>query len=497
MLCRLLSAALGIALATGAASAADYRGMAPGWPTYANGGYANYAPAGYAAPGGYYAARPVTVAYANPNYLAAYGNARAAYRPTVAAAGYYQQPAAAYYPPQTAYYAPHAGQYAPQAAQYAPTTAQYAPSYSYAISPAGGSSAGSEAAAYYGQPTQLNYVPPQFSYRTNYAPVPVYAWRPVTAYDPVVGQQTTCLQPQTTSTCQPQRSRNWFSWLNPHNWFNRRQGSCGSPPPQTSYCTTNYCQPQCGTAQPYYPTQPNTIIQGVPAASQPPINLAPTYIPPASPRIPSPPTRVQPGTTIISPADSNPRIIPGQPSGIPLTPTPGSGFPSTTPGSGFPSTTPPASGGSFGTYPPSVDPYQGSQTAPPSTTIMGSGYRAPTSPKAVAPRTTTTTSDGPVIRAPELNSTVPPSVQTVPDLDAKQPVAPINRAPQLLSPRDKTATRGDERWAVVPAVWPSKPVSKVHSQVVQTKLTQPTPPAPAAPQANRYDDSGWSSGRAW
>src|SRR5262249_53192926 len=111
-----------------AAHAGDYRGMPAGWP-YTQTGYV----AGYPSAGGvtsayivarpasapYYAGRapvvtymPATVAYSNPSYVAGYGAAPVtAYRPTVAAAGYYQ--------PTTAYYAP--------------VTAAYAPSYSYAI----------------------------------------------------------------------------------------------------------------------------------------------------------------------------------------------------------------------------------------------------------------------------------------------------------------------------------------------------------------------------
>jgi hypothetical protein len=113
--------------------------------------------------------------------------------------------------------------------------------------------------------------------------------------------------------------------------------------------------------------------------------------------------------------------------------------------------------------------------AAPNSTIHGSGYRSePT---------------GPVIRAPELNSALAPSVRAVPDPDAERPVAPVNRAPQLLSPRDKTAAAGD-RWAVVPAVWPSKPAAPTR-HVKETKSTQ----ALRADDSRRYDDSGWTSGR--
>ena len=54
-----------------------------------------------------------------------------------------------------------------------PYAANYAPANSYAVTPAGLGSAGSEAAAYYGQPAPVNYVPPRYTYRTTYAAVPV------------------------------------------------------------------------------------------------------------------------------------------------------------------------------------------------------------------------------------------------------------------------------------------------------------------------------------
>src|SRR5207244_12400727 len=123
--------------------------------------------------------------------FAAYGRSPVAYRP-ISVAGY--APAAG------AYYGPAM----PATAYYAPVTANYAPSNSYAATPAGLSSGGSEAAAYLGQPTTLNYVPPRVTYRTTYAPVPVYMYRPVTAYQPVgayqaaIAQPATCLQ---ASTC--------------------------------------------------------------------------------------------------------------------------------------------------------------------------------------------------------------------------------------------------------------------------------------------------------
>jgi hypothetical protein len=319
-------------------------------------------------------------------------------------------------------------------------------------------------------------------------------YRPVTVYQPVTGQPTTCLQPTTTTTCQPQRHR-WFSWLHPHTWFGGGSRCCGSPP-----ATTVYCQPPCG-AQPYYPVpQQPAVIQGVPAQvvpMQPPMNLTPL---PAGPRVPSPPTRILPGTG--GAADFQPRIQVGPTTVTPLpsttTPLPATTVPSTTfPGTTLPSTTTPLpsttvpSFDTRGNYPPSSDPYRASPPAPntsasPGSNIYGSGYRSNSTLER------SSHDSGPVIRAPELNSALPPSVEAVPDLDARRPVAPINRAPQLLTPRDKTAIRGDQRWAVVPAVWPKQPATPAPQRaVVQTKATQSAPP----PASVRYDDSGWTSGR--
>jgi hypothetical protein len=81
-------------------------------------------------------------------------------------------------------------------------------------------------------------------------------------------------------------------------------------------------------------------------------------------------------------------------------------------------------------------------------------------------------------------------VQTVPDPDANQRPHSLNRAPQLLDPRDKSAARAAQRWAVVPAVWPTQ----------QRASMQPEAPAASAPtiipvSAPLYDDSGWKSAK--
>jgi hypothetical protein len=272
----------------------------------------------------------------------------------------------------------------------------------------------------------------------------------------------------------------------------------------------------------------------------------------SQPTIPPPPT-VQPGTRGVittpglSPADLQPRLPTGQgsfgpsPGGTFTTPVPATtipaqpgattpitpGVPATTvPGGSFPTSpaTPPPSGGfgtgGFGTgtnYAPSADPYSATLTpansfngpansispsgaAPngnlqsgPAHSVFGSGYRgnapARSEPKGVIP------SDSNVIRAPDLAPALPPSVRTAPDLDAPQSPKPINSAPQLLDPRDKTA-RLNNRWAVVPAQWPKKdttPRQLSDRPVVPTKSYQPQSNGAGAANPADYDDRGWKS----
>ena len=492
----------------------QYRGMAPGWPNQASGNYTAYYAPGYGQPM-YYVARPTTGAYANPGYFGAYNVAPVtAQRPVTAAyyaPQYSQQYAQQYYSQQ---YAPqyYSQQYAPQYSQpgttayYAPAQAQYGAANSYSVSPAGGSTAGAEAYSHYGQPTTVNYVPPRFTYRTNYAAVPVYMYRPVTAYQPGTGQPVTCLQPVTTTQCQPQRARthSWFS----HSWFNWGRSSCGSggcgaPPPTTAYCqpatTCNYPQP-CG--QPYYPTQPGIVIPAVPA--QPGTIYTP--LPPAGSTVPPPPTRIVPGPGgSFSPADTRPSLSPPAGSG---------GFvprPSPT------IVSPPAGSGSFSTD-PSATP-GGTIVPSPATPLFnpgtGSGYAPVTDPYS-----NSSTSIAP-IRAPQLRAEasqptiqepagpkLAPGVQTVPDPEAHQAPRPINRAPQLIDPRDKTAQatkieRGDQRWAVVPAVWPKSETAVAPApaespyRVYQERSLDDSQRTTAKPVVNPadYDDSGWASSR--
>jgi hypothetical protein len=494
------------------AQGADYRGAPSGWPTYSNGYYAANYPTNNGAGAAYYVARPVAapgyavagypsmpgavtyvparVAYANPTYYAAYGRAPVMYRP-VSAAGY---------APVDAY-----TRNATEGVPYRPVTANYAPANSYAVQPAGMSSAGSEAGVRFAQPTTVNYVAPQYNYRTTYAQVPVYMYRPVTAYQPInaqpqtcyqVPQQQTCLQASTCNTCQPQRSR-CFSLLNPFTWFGHSRGSSGcgtsSCGPAQNSCTTNYCgqniaQTGCGQ-QPYYPGQMTPVVPVYPVQPAP-TNVIPAmprgFLPSGSPTIPPPPTAA-PGTrTIITPADTVPNLGP-RPG---VTPIPGTTIP-TQPGGSF-QTNPvqPGGTGSFGTgvnYPPASDPYSSKLTP----VEKASG---------IAP----SNGDSDVIRAPGSSPALPPSVQTVPDLDKTSSPRPINGAPKLLDPHDKTARAGN-RWAAVPAKWPeqnagskqlqNRPVTQMRAyeaQNVSVPMNSPYKNVTPVNAAN-YDEGGWKT----
>jgi hypothetical protein len=238
---------------------------------------------------------------------------------------------------------------------------------------------------------------------------------------------------------------------------------------------------------------------------------------PAGPSIPPPGTRFPAGSTFV-PADvapslnSTPRgslgtpsggtIIPGTPSTIPGTTTPGTSLPRT-PGStpSFPVdpvpgvTNPSGSGFGGGAFPsgsnyaPATDPLTGA--AAPADQSRTTRYRSEVTGPALKPPTTSSP-----ITAPALH----PSIQPVPDPAAGQPTRPVNRAPQLLDPRDKTAARQSvQRWAVVPAVWPSPnrtlqaERSPYRRAVEERSLT--TPARPAAADASQYDDGGWASSR--
>jgi hypothetical protein len=93
-------------------------------------------------------------------------------------------------------------------------------------------------------------------------------------------------------------------------------------------------------------------------------------------------------------------------------------------------------------------------------------------------------------------SILAPGIHPVPDPAAGQQPRPVNRAPQLLDPRDKTATPGDQRWAVVPAVWPAQPRGAALPPAEQSPYRvyqERSLSTPAAVNPADYEEGGWTS----
>jgi hypothetical protein len=378
--------------------------------------------------------------------------------------------------PQAAYYAPAA----------APTYAAAQPTANYTLAPAGGASAGAEAFAYYGQSTPLNYVAPTYSgYQTRVVQVPVTYYRPYTAYQPGVGVPTTCQRATLGTTCQPTQRR-WFSCL---DWLFHKK-PCGTPaaavPVATvpvaavpavvprAVCYGNTCAPQCGT--PYYnPVPPVNVVPGtvVPGATvvpgttvAPPSVYPPRIISPGT-IVPPPGTRTIPGVTVPSGtgdgADITPRLPPG--TSVPV--------PNSFPGIG-----------------PSGASYR-SDTQRRSVNTLGTGRENGQSPYS-----------GPALSQPSISEpSLGPrrSVQPVPDPAASQPrerSTPVNRAPQLIAPNDRTAAvaprlPGGGARDVIPAQWPEK--SMTMSPAEARSSIQPVSRQVSVPATKVWDDTLWKS----
>ena len=435
--------ALLVLLTVGATAVAQsVRGFPAGQQVYYNGYYG-------AAPSYAYAA-PQTAYYA-PGYQRGYPVQQAYYPRGVAVAPSAQASRVAYYAPP-------------------PTAAYYAPSSpGYAISPAGGASAGAEAFPYYGQQQRLNYVPPTYYYQTRMVPVPVTYYRPVTVYQPGTGVATTCQRACTGTQCQAQRSR-LFSWFG--------GSSCNSA---ATTCNYGSCAPAtgCAPAVPYY-TAPATVVPVIPSTTTPSRGFNNILTPQR--------TIPPPGTGVI---------------GVPSTSVPSTTAPFITPGTTIP-TNPPAirrtvPGTSPTTPPPSSFEFPSSSNSPATSSpaVFGSNFRSNfDKPKSgIQLSRPTITEPGMKPRISETPSTLRP----VTDPEAGQRVKPGSRAPALINPNDKTARArvlqplGAATWGVIPARWPEK--TQEVNYKVQTASAELAAEKATPTQEEKWDDSGWKSAR--
>jgi hypothetical protein len=448
-------------LTVGATAAAQsVRGFPAGQQVYYNGYYG-------AAPSYAYAA-PQTAYYA-PGYQRGYPVQQAYYQQGVAVAPSAQASRVAYYAPP-------------------PTVAYYAPaSPGYAISPAGGASAGAEAFPYYGQQQRLNYVPPTYYYQTRMVPVPVTYYRPVTVYQPGATVATTCQRACTGTQCQAQRSRLF-------NWFGGSSCNTGA-----TTCGYGSCAPApaaCGAVPYYNPSTvaPATVVPVIPSTTTPSRGFNNILTPQR--------TIPPPGTGVI---------------GVPSTSVPSTTAPFITPGTTIP-TNPPAirrtlPGASPSTPPSTFDNPSnnlgtplgdgsgtGSTVSPAATsspTVFGSNFRSNfDKPKSGIQLSRPTISEpGMKQRISETPSTLRP----VTDPEAGQRVKPGSRAPALINPNDKTARArvlqplGAVTWGVVPARWPEK--TQEVNYKVQTASAELAAEKAAPTQEEKWDDSGWKSAR--
>jgi len=401
-------------------------------------------------------------------HVSSYGSGYVGNAPnTIPMTSFYRAPAVATYgQPATAFYAPSVG--VPATVGYAPASAYaqatgYSPGVSYRL--------GTEGAAPYTaayspivtpttpyaanwqyppqtvMPTVANYAPAPPYYVTNYARTPVTTYRPVMVLSPV-GVQQTVLQPCTGYECQARRHHGFFSWLFHHHRTpvaapvaapvtipvitpGAPVGAAVTnyPCAPTSACATGAC-PQSGAAtQPYYTPGP--------AGTSIPANTIPSLgSPPASYPLGSSSTTIAPPGASINVVPSNGLNSSGSqrldypPVGDTYTPNVSPRFPLTpiTPG------TLDTNGNGIADEAPMLK--------SPSNAPVGNGvkeeYQVPADEGARRqnrPQYNTQTQQPPraIIRRDS-------SVTPIPDPEYPNGTkAKVNKAPMLISPRDKTA----------------------------------------------------------
>lgn len=318
------------------------------------------------------------------------------------------------------------------------------------------------------RPVTVNYAP-YTTYRTTWIQVPVTVYRPVSGIDPATGRPVTIVQPCQTTQWQVQRV------------------------PVSGPFTSMYrALPVSG-----YQTVAPAYYQGAPCVVAPAAAVAPgmTYSAPAAvpgaASYPAAPATSYPAGTY--PGGSYP-AAPSVPSNVvPATPIPNGGG-TTIPGGGLqPADRAPSLNPGGLNYPPATDPYSSGSTPSPSndSTIprsppppppptestganganawgggnAGTGTNrstsgesrplkvrpipdpdysraAPQGPSS-APSSPTRSSSPPAAPAPAATSpsTPAPTIPANPSIDS-----PLRNVPPLLSPRDRTADRGESRW---------------------------------------------------
>jgi hypothetical protein len=392
----------------------------------------------------------------------------------------------AYYPPTTTNYAPGVAYYAPTTARYTPTTAYYAgtqaatgamttyrvatPTTAYSV-PASSSCCGTSMVSAAGSTTCCSptvvYQSPQTlyrpanrgcfgqngvattvarptRYRTTWKRIPVTSYRPTTTSDPMTGCPVTVMRPCTTYTWQAERRRCGF--------FGRLFGRCDPEPAQVVCCPDpclTQCVPSCGPSAPVMAPAGPAPTPAAPYYSPSPSPLPGSNVMPpgGSPQPSLDPQDNQPN----APANVQPRLQPGEASGI-------------------------------GVPPATTSNQWGSELQGAESTNASLGGPDMAGPQQSQPPTATMRR---MIPLPPRSSSAPEAsnVRPVPGPDAKP--APSNERrdpPPLLDPRDRVASTRDGRpWAVTPISWPS-----------QTATAGGGREAPQ-PQRKPLDDGGWYS----
>lgn len=333
-------------------------------------------------------------------------------------------------------------------------TANYAPATTAYYGDTAGCSTGCQTtcAPQVCQQVVVQYTP-QTSYRTSWAQVPVTTYRPVTSTDPCTGCQVTCMKPCTSSSWQVRRV--------PYTTYRPVYSTVNVPvtPPVPNYgsgCSTcSSAAPAFGSGISTYSSAAPVVGSGCSTCSSAPSYSMPTTL---SPIPAAAGTTYAPGSSIITPGPVPTGANGYTPQGLSPADQPPSLNPGGLPGSNF-------QGSNLRDYRPA--------TRGASSNML---LETPSSPKA--------------------QPSNDPSVKPLPDPDA-----PANRlqpgdAPQLLNPRDRTASYPVRRaWSYSPVKFASATTVTESTDEAQPTSEQTPSQTVAPPAAERWDSTGWHSVR--